>query len=172
MFRKRPTSISAKVLTEIEESTHRSVFPQLNACMRGKVGSRGVALMLDIDSQAARTGLTTLAARAVVGILAPYSATKGAIDTLVKHFATALGPRGIRVKAISPGHRGQRHVELREDTRRPEKRVEISDPNTNGSQHAPSGSGQPAEQQSNQSFTSGGALPLITLLRFAEAVSQ
>ena len=32
-----------------------------------------------------------------------YSATKGAIDTLVKHFASALGPRGIRVNAVAPG---------------------------------------------------------------------
>jgi 3-oxoacyl-[acyl-carrier protein] reductase len=30
-------------------------------------------------------------------------ATKGALDTLVKHFATALGPRGIRVNAVAPG---------------------------------------------------------------------
>jgi 3-oxoacyl-[acyl-carrier protein] reductase len=32
-----------------------------------------------------------------------YAATKGAIDTLVKHFASALGPRGIRVNALAPG---------------------------------------------------------------------
>jgi 3-oxoacyl-[acyl-carrier protein] reductase len=33
----------------------------------------------------------------------PYSAAKGAIDTLVKHFASALGERGIRVNAVAPG---------------------------------------------------------------------
>jgi NAD(P)-dependent dehydrogenase (short-subunit alcohol dehydrogenase family) len=47
--------------------------------------------------------VSSLAAHASVGTLAAYSATKGAIDTLVKHFASALGPRGIRVNAIAPG---------------------------------------------------------------------
>ncbi|HEY2149292.1 MAG TPA: SDR family oxidoreductase [Vicinamibacterales bacterium] len=43
------------------------------------------------------------AAHAVVGTLAAYAATKGAIDTLVTHLAAALGPRGIRVNAVAPG---------------------------------------------------------------------
>ena len=47
--------------------------------------------------------LSSLAAHAVVGNLSAYSATKGAIDTLVKHFASALGERGIRVNAVAPG---------------------------------------------------------------------
>lgn len=46
---------------------------------------------------------SSLAARAAVGQLSAYSATKGAIDTLVKHFASLLGPRGIRVNAVAPG---------------------------------------------------------------------
>jgi len=47
--------------------------------------------------------VSSLAAHAVVGTLPAYAATKGAIDTLVKHFASALGTRGIRVNAVAPG---------------------------------------------------------------------
>jgi 3-oxoacyl-[acyl-carrier protein] reductase len=47
--------------------------------------------------------LSSLGARAAVGALSAYSATKGAIDTLVKHFAYVLGARGIRVNAVAPG---------------------------------------------------------------------
>ena len=47
--------------------------------------------------------LSSLAAHAAVSNLSAYSATKGAIDTLVKHFASALGERGIRVNAVAPG---------------------------------------------------------------------
>ena len=46
---------------------------------------------------------SSLAARASVGTLSAYGATKGAVDTLVRHFASALGPRGIRVNAVAPG---------------------------------------------------------------------
>jgi 3-oxoacyl-[acyl-carrier protein] reductase len=47
--------------------------------------------------------LSSLAARASVANLSAYAATKGAIDTLVKHFALVLGERGIRVNAVAPG---------------------------------------------------------------------
>jgi NAD(P)-dependent dehydrogenase (short-subunit alcohol dehydrogenase family) len=47
--------------------------------------------------------VSSLAAHAVVGALPAYAASKGAIDTLVRHFAAALGARGIRVNAVAPG---------------------------------------------------------------------
>ena len=47
--------------------------------------------------------VSSLAAFVSVGTLSAYAATKGAIATLVRHFAAALGERGIRVNAIAPG---------------------------------------------------------------------
>src|ERR1700737_653287 len=47
--------------------------------------------------------VSSLAAHAVVGTMPAYAATKGAIDTLVKHFASMLGAHGIRVNAVAPG---------------------------------------------------------------------
>jgi NAD(P)-dependent dehydrogenase (short-subunit alcohol dehydrogenase family) len=47
--------------------------------------------------------VSSLAARSAVGTMAAYAASKGALETLVRHFAMALGARGIRVNAIAPG---------------------------------------------------------------------
>jgi 3-oxoacyl-[acyl-carrier protein] reductase len=48
--------------------------------------------------------ISSLAAHAAIGIrVSAYAATKGAIDTMVRHFASILGPRGIRANAIAPG---------------------------------------------------------------------
>ena len=54
-------------------------------------------------------------ARTSVGALSAYAATKGAIDTLVKHFASALGPPRHPRQRRSPWRSRDRHVELHQD---------------------------------------------------------
>lgn len=47
--------------------------------------------------------VSSLGARSAVGEIPAYAATKGALDTLVLHFAQALGGCGIRVNGLAPG---------------------------------------------------------------------
>jgi 3-oxoacyl-[acyl-carrier protein] reductase len=47
--------------------------------------------------------VSSVVAQFALGTLSAYASTKGAIDTLVKHFAKALGERGVRVNAVAPG---------------------------------------------------------------------
>ncbi len=47
--------------------------------------------------------ISSLVAQAAFEGLSAYASTKGAIDTLVRHFAAEFGPRGIRVNAVGPG---------------------------------------------------------------------
>ena len=63
-----------------------------------------VQQLLPVLGEGARIVFTSsLVAHAAVGNLSAYAATKGAIDTLVKHLAFILGPKGIRVNAVAPG---------------------------------------------------------------------
>lgn len=47
--------------------------------------------------------LSSAATHAAVNNLSAYAATKGAVETLVRHFAFILGQHGIRVNGVSPG---------------------------------------------------------------------
>jgi 3-oxoacyl-[acyl-carrier protein] reductase len=47
--------------------------------------------------------LSSAATHAAVSNLSAYAATKGAVETLVRHFAFILGQHGIRVNAVAPG---------------------------------------------------------------------
>jgi len=60
-------------------------------------------LLPDLGDGSSIVFVSSLGARAAVGTLSAYASTKGALNTLVKYFAAALGERGIRVNAVAPG---------------------------------------------------------------------
>lgn len=63
-----------------------------------------VQQLLPILSEGASVIFTSsLAARAQVGNLSAYAASKGAVNTLVKQLAPVLGAQNIRVNAVAPG---------------------------------------------------------------------
>lgn len=47
--------------------------------------------------------VTSVTAGAAMGELPVYAATKGALNSMIRHFAALLGPRGIRVNGVAPG---------------------------------------------------------------------
>jgi NAD(P)-dependent dehydrogenase (short-subunit alcohol dehydrogenase family) len=72
------------------------------------VNARGTMLTLQAGARAMRDGGSVVAVASIQGRLgAPYyphyAASKAAVISLVKSFALALAPRGIRVNAVAPG---------------------------------------------------------------------
>ena len=60
-------------------------------------------LLPDLGDGSSIVFVSSLGARAAVGTLSAYASTKGALNTLVKYFAAALGEHGVRVNAVAPG---------------------------------------------------------------------
>ncbi|WP_170937303.1 MULTISPECIES: SDR family oxidoreductase [Rhodomicrobium] len=59
--------------------------------------------------------LSSRAASRAVGMISAYAATKGAVQSLTRHLAFALGDRGIRVNAVAPGMVDTDMAEMRTD---------------------------------------------------------
>ena len=51
----------------------------------------------------ALVAVSTIGSHSIQPLLAPYCASKAALEVLVRHLARELGPRGIRVNAVAPG---------------------------------------------------------------------
>lgn len=57
----------------------------------------------NVDDHGSIIALTTSLVRHVVAGVGPYSATKAAVECLVRSMAKELAPRGVRVNAVAPG---------------------------------------------------------------------
>src|SRR6478672_1410682 len=79
--RKRRPSRKRRSRISISSSQSTSALPYFLVQQLIPVLSEGSSVIL----------VSSLGAHAAVGTLSAYAATKGAIDTLVKYFATALG---------------------------------------------------------------------------------
>ena len=105
--RRRPPRHPCRERRRIEIGDHRrhhdrGFRPAVRHQCAGAVLPRPAA-PADPGQGASVVFISSLAARAVVGTLPAYAATKGAIETMTKHFASLLGERGVRVNAVAPG---------------------------------------------------------------------
>src|SRR5437764_1220387 len=64
---------------------------------------RSAALLPACNSSLAAHSVPGNPGEAGAQSLSAYAATKGSLEPLVRHLASALGPRDIRVNAVAPG---------------------------------------------------------------------
>jgi 3-oxoacyl-[acyl-carrier protein] reductase len=61
------------------------------------------AIAHGLGTGGAIVAVSTIGSHSVQPLVAPYCASKSALDTIVRSLARELGPRGIRVNAVAPG---------------------------------------------------------------------
>ena len=79
---------------DVMDTNFGGLFNLANAVIPGMVEQRS-GVILAVSSMWGQTGASCEAL---------YSASKGAVDSYIKSLAKELGPSGIRVNAVSPGH--------------------------------------------------------------------